>query len=186
MPEVTAKDFDKDGWFHTGDIGMLTPGGALLIIDRKKNLVKLKGGEYVALEKMNTSYATSDFVDIEAGGVCCYGGAELDRAVALAQCKKAKLVEAALKAGVANAAGLSDDQLCAHPEVQKAVVASFAVCAKAGGLTKLETVVGVYPLLTPWDPVANGCLTATQKIVPSKIFAFNKKELDLIRVKGGL
>ena len=55
MQELTAAEFDADGWFHTGDIGLLTPGGALKIIDRKKNLVKLKGGEYVALERMNTA-----------------------------------------------------------------------------------------------------------------------------------
>ena len=66
---------------------MLTPGGALVIIDRKKNLVKLKGGEYVALENMNTAYNNSPFVNVEMGGVCSYAGGELDRAVCLAQCK---------------------------------------------------------------------------------------------------
>eukprot|EP00965_Chrysotila_dentata_P189802 6173519-Pleurochrysis_carterae.AAC.1 len=54
QPALTAGEFRADGFFKTGDIGMLTPSGALKIIDRKKNLVKLKGGEYVALERMNT------------------------------------------------------------------------------------------------------------------------------------
>ena len=50
MAELTASEYTPDGWFKSGDIGLLTPGGALKIVDRKKNLVKLKGGEYVALE----------------------------------------------------------------------------------------------------------------------------------------
>jgi len=158
---------------------MLTPGGALLIIDRKKNLVKLKGGEYVALEKMNTAYANSPFVDIESGGVCCYAGSELDRPVALAQCHTHMLQQSSPEA-----VGLVGDDLCANASVQAAVLASFKACAKEGGLTALETVTGVYPLTAPWDPVSNGCLTATQKIVANKIYKFNKRELDIIKKKG--
>jgi long-subunit acyl-CoA synthetase (AMP-forming) len=57
------------GFFATGDVGEWTPDGNLKIIDRKKNLVKLKGGEYVALEFMENKYGNSEFVDAIAGEI---------------------------------------------------------------------------------------------------------------------
>ncbi|RZK18526.1 MAG: long-chain fatty acid--CoA ligase [Hymenobacter sp.] len=48
QPDLTAKEIDPDGWFHTGDIGEFVEGRFLKITDRKKEMFKTSGGKYIA------------------------------------------------------------------------------------------------------------------------------------------
>ena len=45
-PERTAQAF-KNGWFHSGDLGVIDSDGYLAVVDRKKDMIKT-GGENVA------------------------------------------------------------------------------------------------------------------------------------------
>jgi len=46
MPEITSKVIDAEGWFHTGDVGEITPEG-LRIISRLDRIFKLSNAEKV-------------------------------------------------------------------------------------------------------------------------------------------
>ena len=82
QPDKTAEVFTEDGWFRSGDVGVWRPDGQLQIVDRLKNLIKLKGGEYIAIESMEKEYSTSSYVSGVNGGLMCFGDRDMDRPVA--------------------------------------------------------------------------------------------------------
>ncbi len=63
QPELTAEVIDKDGWFHTGDIGRFEDGKYLKITDRKKEIFKLTGGKYIAPQMIENKIKECILVD---------------------------------------------------------------------------------------------------------------------------
>ena len=62
-PEMTAEVIDENGWFHTGDIGVLEDGKYLKITDRKKEIFKLSGGKYIAPQMIENKLKTSNLIE---------------------------------------------------------------------------------------------------------------------------
>jgi len=61
-PELTKEVIDEDGWFHTGDIGMMVDNKYLKITDRKKEIFKLSNGKYIAPQVIENKFKESFFI----------------------------------------------------------------------------------------------------------------------------
>lgn len=62
-PDLTAEVIDEEGWFHTGDIGILEEGKFLKITDRKKEMFKLSSGKYIAPQMIENKLKASFFIE---------------------------------------------------------------------------------------------------------------------------
>lgn len=79
--EETKKIFDEDGWYHSGDVGVIltNSGNSIKIIDRAKNLFKLSQGEFVAPDKIQTILINSKYIN----QIFIYGESQYSYAIAL-------------------------------------------------------------------------------------------------------
>ncbi|MDP2741386.1 MAG: AMP-binding protein, partial [bacterium] len=60
--EETKAVFDKEGWFHTGDLGFIDREGFLTIIGREKEMIVTSGGKNVWPEKIENLLNTDRFI----------------------------------------------------------------------------------------------------------------------------
>lgn len=143
-PEETEKAITPDGWFKTGDIGEFDSVGHLKIIDRVKNLVKLQGGEYIALEKLESVYRSSPAVQ----NIMVHGDSEHSRPIAVVYVNEPAVKEMAKGAGVdPDAHGLLKND-----KVVGAVLKDLLAQGKGAGLSGLETIAGVVLTDDEWTP----------------------------------
>lgn len=61
--ELTREVIDKDGWFHTGDLGHINEHGQTFITGRLKNLFKTSMGKYVNPQTIEDKFGESEFIE---------------------------------------------------------------------------------------------------------------------------
>ena len=161
-PEITAKAFDKDGFFATGDIAIILPNYAIKIVDRKKNFFKLAQGEYVAAEKLEIIYGGSPFI----AQIFVHGDSLESYLVAMIVPEKDYVMNWSKK--IIELADMSFEEICQSQELRDAIAADLARLHKENGLRGFERIQKFTIDSEGWS-VDNGLLTPTFKLIRKQI-----------------
>ena len=110
-PADTKEVLSGDGWFHTGDIGVIDEDGYLRITDRKKDIIITAGGKNVAPQVIEGAFITHPFIEQMA-----VIGDQMKFLVSLIVPCFPELVKWAESKGITET---DPKKLIAHPEVLK-------------------------------------------------------------------
>ncbi|EEU47461.1 uncharacterized protein NECHADRAFT_59265 [Fusarium vanettenii 77-13-4] len=169
-PEETEKAITPDGWFKTGDIGEFDANGHLRVFDRVKNLVKMQGGEYIALEKLEAVYRGVQTV----GNVMVHADPEYSRPIAVIMPNEKVVHEKAKELGIDEG---NLHTIHTNKKLVSYVLKDLQGAAKRAGLSSMEVVAAVLLTDEEWTS-DNGLLTATQKLNRRKITEHFKKDIQ--------
>jgi len=62
LPEKTAEVIDKDGWLHTGDVGVVDADGFYRITDRMKDIIITAGGKNITPSELENDLKFSPYI----------------------------------------------------------------------------------------------------------------------------
>jgi len=162
--EAFVTEADGKVWFRTGDIGRWEDDGTLAIIDRKKDLVKFTGGEYVSFGKVEQTLKTIDLTAQQ----CLVG--DSSRRGCLLLCVPDFVT---LKTRIPDIDGLTNEEVVSRKDVKDAIWTAVKTRCAERKLARHEKPLGVIVLAEEWTP-DSGLLTAALKLrrnVISKHFA---------------
>ncbi len=164
-----SKAFDKDGYFHTGDVGRIFPnlGNGLKIVDRVKEIFKLSQGEYIIPAKLESVYSKSNLIQ----QIMIYGNSSLNNIIAII-CPD--------KSHCARELEISEEELVKdeeNPKLKKLIMGDLNKLAEEANFNGLEKV--KFVLLTfEGFTINNECMTPTMKIVRKKVEIRYKNRLE--------
>lgn len=109
---ATEDAIDSEGWFHSGDVGMIDEAGFLRVTDRKKDLIVTSGGKKVAPQKLENLLKADPL--IQQALIVGQGQPHL---TALLSLDRKQVLELAERSGVR----LDRENFVSHPWVQRQV-----------------------------------------------------------------
>ncbi|MGN1238752.1 MAG: AMP-dependent synthetase/ligase [Muribaculaceae bacterium] len=62
-PKETAEAFTPDGWFRTGDAGLVSENGSLILTERIKDLFKTSNGKYIAPQALESRLGEDRYIE---------------------------------------------------------------------------------------------------------------------------
>lgn len=137
--------------------------------------MKLSGGEYIALERLEAVYKSCNLVQ----NLCVYGHPDARQPMAIIIPHEVHLRHA-LKQGAVD--GVDPDaslhMLCEHPGVVKFVLENCNAIGKKNGFKPLEILETVVLTAEEWTP-ESGLVTAAQKLQRKKIHDAHKDEIKV-------
>ncbi|PPR01286.1 hypothetical protein CVT24_006361 [Panaeolus cyanescens] len=161
--------FTKDGWFRTGDIGQWNEDGTLSIIDRLKNIVKLQGGEYIALERLESVYKSCSLV----ANICVHAEPDMSQPIAIIYPHEGNLRKA-----LSSSSDLAP--LCKDAKARDLVLRECNAQAKKNGFARMEMLKGVILCSEEWT-AENGLVTAAQKLNRGKLSEMFKDDIKKLK-----
>ncbi|CAI0405855.1 unnamed protein product [Linum tenue] len=174
-PQLTTESI-QDGWFHTGDIGQILPNGVIKVIDRKKNLIKLSQGEYIALEHLENVFGITPIID----DIWVYGDSFKPMLVAVVVLHE----ENAMKWANANGCKGSFEEICCLEQLRQHVLLELKSTGERNKLRGFEYIKGVILEAKPFD-IEKDLVTATLKKKRNKLLKYYQAEIDGLYQKLG-
>jgi len=165
-PEANALAFTEDGWFRTGDAGIMK-GNHLILTERIKDLFKTSNGKYIAPQEIETKVGMDKYIDYVA-----VIGDERNFVTAIIVPAIHALEDYAKKEGIAYA---TIDELLKSNAIMEFIKERIAIQQK--GMANYETIKR-FILIKKSFAIDSGELTNTLKIRRAVIMQKYKTQID--------